>query len=168
MGAKKGDLLLGGTAPRANSMNLSQVMALRDLPDDVAAMKEKLLPLGDIVTCLKYCNVESDCSDGWLCYNCVPSAFDGWRSQCDKLTLFLEKVDQVDRTPFLRLHVPMWRHGGEKGDLLLGGTAPRANSSKIVHSLLSNQAMNSSSKSNRQAKHACRGRSPEYLQGFGG
>ncbi|KAK4361162.1 hypothetical protein RND71_020114 [Anisodus tanguticus] len=62
-------------------------MALRDLPDDVAAMKEKLLPLGDIVTCLKYCNVESDCSGGWVCYNCVPSAFAGWRSQCDKFTV---------------------------------------------------------------------------------
>ncbi|XP_016446332.2 fruit-specific protein [Nicotiana tabacum] len=75
----------------AITVNLSgspkmQVMALRDLPEDVAMMKDKLLPLGDIVTCLKYCNVESDCSDGWLCYNCVPSAFQGWRSQCDKLT----------------------------------------------------------------------------------
>nr|BAA76516.1 HR7 [Hyoscyamus niger] len=71
----------------AISVNFSQVMALRDLPDDIAAMKGKLLPLGDIVTCFKYCNVESDCSDGWLCYNCVPSAFEGWRSQCDKLTV---------------------------------------------------------------------------------
>ncbi|MCD7451023.1 hypothetical protein HAX54_009387 [Datura stramonium] len=68
-----------------NKMQL--VMALRDLPIDVAEMKEKLLPLGDIITCLKYCKVESDCSDGWLCTNCVPSAFEGWRSQCDKRTV---------------------------------------------------------------------------------
>ncbi|XP_060178647.1 uncharacterized protein LOC132608888 [Lycium barbarum] len=65
----------------------TQVMATRELPVDIEMMKQKLLPVGDIVTCLKYCNVESDCSDGWLCYNCVPSAFAGWRSQCDKTTV---------------------------------------------------------------------------------
>ncbi|KAM3239107.1 hypothetical protein P3L10_014140 [Capsicum annuum] len=67
--------------------NKMQAMALQDLPVDVVEIKEKVLPLGDIITCLKYCKVESDCDDSWLCTNCVPSAFEGWGAQCDKRTV---------------------------------------------------------------------------------
>ncbi|PHU19255.1 hypothetical protein BC332_10406 [Capsicum chinense] len=67
--------------------NKMQAMALQDLPVDVVEIKEKLFPLGDIITCLKYCKVESDCDDSWLCTNCVPSAFEGWRAQYDKRTV---------------------------------------------------------------------------------
>ncbi|KAM3306536.1 hypothetical protein P3S67_013406 [Capsicum chacoense] len=71
--------------------NKMQAMALQDLPVDVIEINEKLLPLGDIITCLKYCKVESDCDDSWVCTNCVPSAFEGWRAQCDK-RIVTEKV----------------------------------------------------------------------------
>ncbi|TMW80588.1 hypothetical protein EJD97_017992 [Solanum chilense] len=59
------------------SVNLScgpnkiQVMALRDLPVDVAEMKGKLLRLGDISTCGSSCKSRSDCKEGVICSNCV-------------------------------------------------------------------------------------------------
>ncbi|CAN4120823.1 unnamed protein product [Withania somnifera] len=52
------------------------------------AMEQKLLPLkSGLGTCLRYCNTNADCDDCWLCCDCVPSAFEGSRAQCDKSTV---------------------------------------------------------------------------------
>ncbi|KAK6793333.1 hypothetical protein RDI58_006786 [Solanum bulbocastanum] len=51
--------------------NKMQVMALRDLYIDVAAMKGKLLRLGDISNCGSPCKSRSDCKEGVICSNCV-------------------------------------------------------------------------------------------------
>lgn len=48
-----------------------KVMALRDLPIDVAEMKVKLLlPFGNDLTCYRTCNSNRDCNDGILCITC--------------------------------------------------------------------------------------------------
>ncbi|KAF3633026.1 hypothetical protein FXO38_25802 [Capsicum annuum] len=56
------------------SVNISwgpKVMALRDLPIDVAEMKGKLLlPFGNGITCSRRCNSDSDCNDGIFCKTC--------------------------------------------------------------------------------------------------
>ncbi|PHT82767.1 hypothetical protein T459_11210 [Capsicum annuum] len=53
----------------AISVNLScspKVMALRDLPIDVAKMKENFfIPLDNEMTCFRSCTSDPDCSDGW-------------------------------------------------------------------------------------------------------
>ncbi|KAM3239111.1 hypothetical protein P3L10_014144 [Capsicum annuum] len=58
----------------AISVNLSwspKVMALRDLPIDVAKMKEKFfIPLDNEMTCFRSCTSDPDCSDGWVCLWC--------------------------------------------------------------------------------------------------
>uniref|UniRef100_A0A3Q7FHU1 Carboxypeptidase A inhibitor-like domain-containing protein n=1 Tax=Solanum lycopersicum TaxID=4081 RepID=A0A3Q7FHU1_SOLLC len=51
--------------------NKMQVMALRDLPVNVAKMKGKLLGLGDITTCGMACSGRSDCKEGFMCSDCV-------------------------------------------------------------------------------------------------
>ncbi|KAG5568777.1 hypothetical protein H5410_064204 [Solanum commersonii] len=51
--------------------NKMQVMALRDLPIEFAAMKGKLLQLGDISNCGIPCKSRSDCKEGVICSNCV-------------------------------------------------------------------------------------------------
>ncbi|MCD7451026.1 hypothetical protein HAX54_009390 [Datura stramonium] len=57
-----------------NKMQL--VMALRDLPIDVAHMKEKLVGLGHdpaTISCGAPCKTSADCTvAGLLCINCVP------------------------------------------------------------------------------------------------
>ncbi|KAM3306541.1 fruit-specific protein-like [Capsicum chacoense] len=62
----------------AISVNISwdpKVMALRDLPIDVAEMKEKLLlPFGNdrnLMTCYRSCTSDDDCSDGIICKTCA-------------------------------------------------------------------------------------------------
>ncbi|XP_027772822.1 uncharacterized protein LOC107020131 isoform X2 [Solanum pennellii] len=62
-----------------------QVKASRDLPVEIAAIERKLAIVGDIVTCLKSCNVKSDCDDAWVCSDCAPNAFPGGY-HCDVLT----------------------------------------------------------------------------------
>ncbi|XP_060215780.1 uncharacterized protein LOC132642750 [Lycium barbarum] len=62
-----------------------EVKASRDLPVEIAAMEQRVAIVGDIVTCLKRCNVQSDCSDGWLCSDCAPDAL-GSGYHCDKFT----------------------------------------------------------------------------------
>ncbi|PHT55979.1 DNA-directed RNA polymerase subunit beta [Capsicum baccatum] len=55
----------------------------RELPVEIAAIEQRLAVVGDIITCLKKCNVQSDCSDGWLCSDCAPDALGDGR-HCDK------------------------------------------------------------------------------------
>ncbi|KAM3394233.1 hypothetical protein P3S68_003235 [Capsicum galapagoense] len=66
----------------AISVNISwgpKVMALRDLPIEVAEMKEKLLfPFGNdpnVMTCYRSCKSDSDCSDGYICKTCAPNRY---------------------------------------------------------------------------------------------
>ncbi|XP_059315933.1 uncharacterized protein LOC132066715 [Lycium ferocissimum] len=62
-----------------------EVKASRDLPVEIAAIEQRLALVGDIVTCLKRCKVQSDCSNGWVCSDCAPDALgDGYH--CDKFT----------------------------------------------------------------------------------
>ncbi|MCD9639391.1 hypothetical protein HAX54_023833 [Datura stramonium] len=63
-----------------------QAMASRDISLDIIAIEHKLIPVGDVVTCLKKCNVQSDCNDGWLCTDCANDAFDQGGKHCDKFT----------------------------------------------------------------------------------
>uniref|UniRef100_M1A258 HR7 protein n=1 Tax=Solanum tuberosum TaxID=4113 RepID=M1A258_SOLTU len=51
--------------------NKMQGMALRHLPIEFAAMKGKLLRLGDISNCGSPCKSRSDCKEGVICSNCV-------------------------------------------------------------------------------------------------
>ncbi|KAL3347588.1 hypothetical protein AABB24_021320 [Solanum stoloniferum] len=63
-----------------------QAMGARDMSLDIVAIEQKLIPVGDIVTCLRRCYVQSDCSDGWLCSDCAKDAFSQDRKHCDKFT----------------------------------------------------------------------------------
>lgn len=63
-----------------------QGMGARDMSLDIVAIEQKLIPVGDIVTCLKKCYVQSDCNDGWLCSDCANDAFDQGGKHCDKFT----------------------------------------------------------------------------------
>ncbi|XP_059288887.1 uncharacterized protein LOC132042320 [Lycium ferocissimum] len=45
------------------------VMAVRDLPLDVAIMEQALFPNGGI-TCQRSCKTNNDCSDGIFCRRC--------------------------------------------------------------------------------------------------
>ncbi|KAK6803631.1 hypothetical protein RDI58_001415 [Solanum bulbocastanum] len=63
-----------------------QAMGARDMSLDIVAIEHKLIPVGDIVTCLKICYVQSDCNDGWLCTDCATDAFDQGGKHCDKFT----------------------------------------------------------------------------------
>lgn len=53
------------------SPNKTQVMALRDLPVDIAKMKGKLFRLDDITTCGAACASRKDCKEGFMCSNCI-------------------------------------------------------------------------------------------------
>ncbi|KAM3239113.1 hypothetical protein P3L10_014146 [Capsicum annuum] len=63
-----------------------KVMAIRDLPIDVAEMKEKLLlPFGNdrnVMTCYRSCKSDSDCSDGIICKTCAPTGHTGKFFDC--------------------------------------------------------------------------------------
>ncbi|XP_060208879.1 uncharacterized protein LOC132636154 [Lycium barbarum] len=61
-------------------------MASRDMSLDIVAIEQNLVPVGDIITCLKTCYVQSDCKDGWLCSDCANDAFDQGGKHCDKFT----------------------------------------------------------------------------------
>ncbi|KAL3336864.1 hypothetical protein AABB24_029511, partial [Solanum stoloniferum] len=62
-----------------------QVKASRDLPVEIATIEQKLALVGGLMTCLRSCNVNSDCSDAWVCSDCAPSAFPP-DYHCDVLT----------------------------------------------------------------------------------
>ncbi|XP_055805134.1 uncharacterized protein LOC129873956 [Solanum dulcamara] len=62
-----------------------EVKASRDLPVEMAAMEQRLGLVGDLMTCLRTCNVQSDCNDGWVCSDCAPNAFPGGY-HCDVFT----------------------------------------------------------------------------------
>ncbi|OIT33001.1 hypothetical protein A4A49_18178 [Nicotiana attenuata] len=50
-----------------------QVMALRELSEEITVAKRKLVsPNWRLITCLTSCTTDNDCSDGWLCTECVP------------------------------------------------------------------------------------------------
>ncbi|KAM3394235.1 hypothetical protein P3S68_003237 [Capsicum galapagoense] len=62
----------------AISVNLCwspKVMALRELPFDIATMKVKLPLLGNGLTCYRFCNDDSDCADGTICRRCAYNYF---------------------------------------------------------------------------------------------
>ncbi|KAH0675106.1 hypothetical protein KY285_022907, partial [Solanum tuberosum] len=61
------------------------VKASRDLSVDIATIEQKLSLVGGLMTCLRSCNVNSDCDDAWLCSDCTPDAFPP-NYHCDKLT----------------------------------------------------------------------------------
>ncbi|KAH0668722.1 hypothetical protein KY289_023215 [Solanum tuberosum] len=52
-----------------------KVKASRDLPVEIATIEQKLSLVGGLMTCLRACNVQSDCNDGWVCSDCAPNAF---------------------------------------------------------------------------------------------
>ncbi|TMW83958.1 hypothetical protein EJD97_000351 [Solanum chilense] len=78
-------VLAATTVTMSRSLKL-QAMGARDMSLDIVAIEQKLIPVGDIVTCLKRCYVQSDCSDGWLCSDCANDAFDQGGKHCDKFT----------------------------------------------------------------------------------
>ncbi|XP_015072635.1 uncharacterized protein LOC107016772 [Solanum pennellii] len=63
-----------------------QSMGARDMSLDIVEIEQKLVPVGSIITCLKRCYKQSDCSDGWLCRDCANDAFDQGGKHCDKFT----------------------------------------------------------------------------------
>ncbi|KAM3203776.1 hypothetical protein P3L10_031402 [Capsicum annuum] len=63
-----------------------QVNASRDAPVEIAAIEQRLAVVGGLMTCLRRCNVQSDCDDGWVCNDCVPDAL-GDGSHCDVFTV---------------------------------------------------------------------------------
>ncbi|KAK6788783.1 hypothetical protein RDI58_012581 [Solanum bulbocastanum] len=65
--------------------SIVQVKASRDLPVEIATIEQKLALVGGLMTCLRSCNTNSDCSDAWVCGDCAPSAFPP-NYHCDVLT----------------------------------------------------------------------------------
>ena len=61
-------------------------MRARDMSLDIIEIEQKLIPVGAIITCLKRCYKQSDCSDGWLCRDCANDAFNQGGKHCDKFT----------------------------------------------------------------------------------
>ncbi|OIT21429.1 hypothetical protein A4A49_35812 [Nicotiana attenuata] len=54
-----------------SSSQKMQSMAMRNLAHNMLSVKQKLMPLNDFMTCGRTCRKKSDCSDGWLCYECI-------------------------------------------------------------------------------------------------
>ncbi|PHT27445.1 hypothetical protein CQW23_32952 [Capsicum baccatum] len=63
-----------------------RVNASRDAPVEIAAIEQRLAVVGGLMTCLRRCNVQSDCDDGWVCSDCAPDAL-GDGSHCDVFTV---------------------------------------------------------------------------------
>ncbi|KAG5628218.1 hypothetical protein H5410_013436 [Solanum commersonii] len=63
-----------------------QEMGERDMSLDIIVIEQILILVGDIVTCLKRCYVQSDCNDGWLCSDCTNDALDQGGKNCDNFT----------------------------------------------------------------------------------
>ncbi|KAM3327155.1 hypothetical protein P3S67_002281 [Capsicum chacoense] len=65
-----------------------QAMAKRDLALHLAAVEQQLLPVeNDLGTCGRSCTSNADCSDCWLCCECVHTydpISDSYIDQCDK------------------------------------------------------------------------------------
>ncbi|PHT89235.1 hypothetical protein T459_04348 [Capsicum annuum] len=52
--------------------NPNMVNASRDAPVEIAAIEQRLAVVGGLMTCLRRCNVQSDCDNGWVCSDCAP------------------------------------------------------------------------------------------------
>ncbi|KAK6773149.1 hypothetical protein RDI58_028387 [Solanum bulbocastanum] len=54
--------------------SLRQVVAVREVNNDLSGIERRLLPqvqINDWVTCNRVCHSQSDCSDGWICKRCL-------------------------------------------------------------------------------------------------
>ncbi|MCD7450786.1 hypothetical protein HAX54_008423 [Datura stramonium] len=67
-------------------MTWSQVLAMREMPQELKALQQRLITLNDIYTCGKHCNTNDDCSEAWVCKTC--RYFGYIPAQCDVVWSF--------------------------------------------------------------------------------
>ncbi|XP_015084019.1 uncharacterized protein LOC107027353 [Solanum pennellii] len=79
-------VVLAATTVTMSRSPKMQAMGARDMSLDIVEIEQKLIPAGAIITCLKRCYKQSDCSDGCLCTDWANNAFDQGGKHCDKFT----------------------------------------------------------------------------------